>query len=422
MQGFSETGDAIQGFTHGRGKSGVWGHNERETGLCFGVTGSSMSRQGAGVLGQLGPANEPVTALGGNQSASAGVMGVNAEGSGVIGHSISGAGAMGVSDNFHGVVGTASNKYRCGVFGINASGVGVGAKSVDGIGMMGVSKLGHGIAGITTGQDYTAGVLGISWGPKNTGGVAGVATRGIGVYGQGEQYAGYFEGNVMITGNCVIQKAGAKNGVVTLKDGSRRLVCAIESPEAWFEDFGEARLVKGTAHVPLDPDFAQAVDTASYHVFITPYGDCGGLYVSNRTGKGFDVTERGVGHSEVAFSWRIVARPKGAEKGRFPPAPGIPDSRELFTAFQGKSRKGPDLSAFEKMDTGLPSLKLLKLPKLSPPKRRTFGKMKLPKLPKISRTRPRKGEAAALAQALLGPEERRGTTKTKGRGRQKTAS
>ena len=101
------------------------------------------------------------------------------------------------------------------------------------------------------------------------------------MYAQAGENAGVFKGNVTVNGHLVVQGAGAKNGVVTLKDGSHRLVCAIESPEAWFEDLGEAKLVKGTAHVALDLDFAQAVDTASYHVFITPYGDCGGLYVSN---------------------------------------------------------------------------------------------------------------------------------------------
>jgi hypothetical protein len=181
---------------------------------------------------------------------------------------------------------------------------------------------------------------------------------------------------VVVTGNLVVKGAGAKNGVVTFKDGSHRLVCSIESPEAWFEDFGQAKLVKGTAHVSLDPDFARAVDTASYHVFITAYGDCGGLYVSRRTRGGFEVTEHGGGHSEVAFSWRVVATPKGAKKGRFVPAPALTH----FTGLKGKRRKGLDLSAFEKMDA--PSLKLPKLPELSPPKRPAFGKAKPPKLPK----------------------------------------
>jgi hypothetical protein len=177
-------------------------------------------------------------------------------------------------------------------------------------------------------------------------------------------------------------------------------VCAIESPEAWFEDFGETKLVKGTAHVSLDPDFAETVDTQSYHVFITPYGDCGGLYVSNRTRAGFDVTEHGVGNSEVTFSWRVVATPKGAKKRRFPPAPAI--TRAGF--LKGKRRKGPDLlRAFEKMDTGIPSLMLPH--KLSPPKRPSFGKANLPKLPKEIH----KGGAAALGQALTRPKGRRKT-------------
>ena len=57
--------------------------------------------------------------------------------------------------------------------------------------------------------------------------------------------------------------SGAASGRVT-----RRLYC-MESPESWFEDFGEATLVCGEASIPLDPDFAAVVDTAKYHVFLT---------------------------------------------------------------------------------------------------------------------------------------------------------
>ena len=43
---------------------------------------------------------------------------------------------------------------------------------------------------------------------------------------------------------------------VSHPDGSHRLLYSLESPESWFEDFGEARLVDGKAEVRLDPDFA----------------------------------------------------------------------------------------------------------------------------------------------------------------------
>jgi len=51
-------------------------------------------------------------------------------------------------------------------------------------------------------------------------------------------------------------------------------------------------------------------------VFLTPKGDCRGLYVSNETQTGFEVHELGGGKSNVAFDYRIVAHRKGYESIR----------------------------------------------------------------------------------------------------------
>jgi len=53
-----------------------------------------------------------------------------------------------------------------------------------------------------------------------------------------------------------------------------------------------------------------------YHVFVTPKGDCKGLYVANETPAGFEVHELGGGQSNVAFDYRIVAHRKGYENVR----------------------------------------------------------------------------------------------------------
>ena len=75
----------------------------------------------------------------------------------------------------------------------------------------------------------------------------------------------------------------------------------MESPEHWFEDFGSARLKRGRATVRIDRDFAKAVKVDNYRVFLTPEGDCQGLYISNKTGRGFEVRELQGGTSSVAF-------------------------------------------------------------------------------------------------------------------------
>lgn len=84
---------------------------------------------------------------------------------------------------------------------------------------------------------------------------------------------------------------------------------SMESPESWFEDFGEKRLVKGKAEVTVDPGFA-AVVRGEYHIFVSPYDPSNGLYVSRRNRKRFVVLEQKRGQSTLTFSYRIVARRK----------------------------------------------------------------------------------------------------------------
>src|SRR5439155_19852483 len=80
----------------------------------------------------------------------------------------------------------------------------------------------------------------------------------------------------------------------------------------WFEDFGTAELKGGAAEVSLEPGFLQTVDTAAdYHVFLTPRGDCHGLYLAKTTPAGFEVRELGGGNASIAFDYRIVARRRG---------------------------------------------------------------------------------------------------------------
>jgi hypothetical protein len=91
----------------------------------------------------------------------------------------------------------------------------------------------------------------------------------------------------------------------------------MQSPQHWFEDFGAGHLANGSAAVALDSTFAETVNGASdYHVFLTPEGDCRGLYVIRKTASGFEVRELGAGQSNVAFDYRIVALRRGYESVR----------------------------------------------------------------------------------------------------------
>jgi hypothetical protein len=86
-----------------------------------------------------------------------------------------------------------------------------------------------------------------------------------------------------------------------------------------IDDFGEAQLVSGHAYVRLSADFANVIDkNVNYLVFITPEGDSRGVYVTDKTQVGFTVKENQGGHSSLAFSYRIVAKPYGVNKPRLP--------------------------------------------------------------------------------------------------------
>jgi hypothetical protein len=126
-------------------------------------------------------------------------------------------------------------------------------------------------------------------------------------------------------GRCVIDSSGdlGCSGTVTgsavLDDGTRTVaMSAIESPQNWFEDAGEAEMVNGAAVVHLDSTYTQTVNTEmKYQVFLTPYDDCKGLYVTNRTANSFEVHELGGGTANLSFGYRIMALRRKYENVRF---------------------------------------------------------------------------------------------------------
>lgn len=297
------TGDGLHSFAgSGNFARGIYGTSTSTTGtgvygMCpytgvngqggvYGVLGTSDSAFGAGVYafashtGGMGMYADSVGTYGiyGQSEASGGV--------GVAGNCTGGFGLLGtVSDGF-GVVGQANT----------------------GIGVSGSSAHKHGISGTTTAA-FFGGVYG------NT-----TTTNAVGVYGStfngatnvATAYAGYMDGNFAVV-------HGVKSAAVPHQDGSYRLLYCIESPENWFEDFGEGKLVGGKAAVTLDPDFAAVVQTDSYHVFLTEHDTHQHLIVTKRTPTGFAVEAdaeiaglKGKKTADLAgtFSWRLVAKRK----------------------------------------------------------------------------------------------------------------
>ena len=131
--------------------------------------------------------------------------------------------------------------------------------------------------------------------------------------------------------------------MVKLKNGEGVTLYAVEASENWFEDFGSAKLKDGAAVVAIDPLYAETVNTEiDYHVFLTPRGECKGLYVTNQKGSSFEVRELNGGKSDIPFSYRIVAKRKGYEDLRLAKV-----KAETMTA--GNTTEG-DIQGDEAMD------------------------------------------------------------------------
>jgi hypothetical protein len=149
---------------------------------------------------------------------------------------------------------------------------------------------------------------------NNGGGPTGNVARGFGTVLRAEGSGGV----------CGINQAGSiacTGQVKTLaatQNGARQVeTYSVQSAENWLEDYGSGQLNHGVVTVNLDPVFADTVNTGvDFHVFLTPGGDCKGLYVTNKTAHSFEVHELGGGTTSIPFDYKIVAKRRGHETER----------------------------------------------------------------------------------------------------------
>ncbi len=207
-----------------------------------------------------------------------------------------------------------------------ATGVSGFGDGVDGV--VGATFSGTGVHAIA-GQSYSTAAL-LAEGRETSGVIANNNSVNVAnnptIWGYSTAPAGsqlsvvYASGN---GGNCSMDSdgnltcTGTKSAVVKVANGRQVALYAVESPENWFEDFGSAKLASGAATVKLDTRFSETVNsTLDYHVFLTPNGDCKGLFIAQKTPTSFEVRELGGGQSNISFDYRIVAHRKGYEKVR----------------------------------------------------------------------------------------------------------
>jgi hypothetical protein len=241
--------------------------------------------------------------------------------------------------NAAGVYGVTEGTYSLGDFGVYGRAPQGGAIGVYGVSGASFSTEGR---GILANVPYSPGVMGDSGTSQNNFnpiGVLATSDDGFGAYIANNSPSGYdtlyiqnddttgeadpfYVRNVSTSTRCSIDYKsnfscdGSFASIHSVED--RKLTTfGVQSAENWIEDAGGGQLSSGQAHVTLDPAFAGTVNTGvEYRVFLTPKGDCKGLFVANETASGFDVRELGGGTAGIAFDYRIMAKRKGYESVR----------------------------------------------------------------------------------------------------------
>lgn len=207
VYGLSTSSAGVEGSSiTGVGSSGVSSSNYGVYGTTgsanfAGVFGSTNSANGKGIWGRANNGSSATGVFGestegrgvfGDSQTGTGVRGESNSGTGVYGYSNSGRGVYGNSLQHHGVYGRSLSGDHAGVYGFNldANGVGVLGEAQGGINQTSIGVYGKGSG----------------WGVVGVGeaghGVAGYGSfLGASIYGaSGAAWAGYFDGNVVITG------------------------------------------------------------------------------------------------------------------------------------------------------------------------------------------------------------------------------
>jgi hypothetical protein len=306
---------ALSASTSGLANTGI-GNSAGNTADGSKLTGKNDAALGTGTKFGTGSLTN-ATAIGANAEVT--------ESNAMVLGSIKGVNGQTVSANVG--IGTTAPSYPLDVqnpyIAVHGAGGGASETSSDFLpdaavaGVWGDSGTSFGVLG--TADDSNAGFFSNSSGPHS-------GSDGTTIYADnyGNPGSPVFEATGPGVDDCTIDNVGNLSCTGTVTDvvpsagGARRVsVYAMQSADNWFEDAGSGQLANGSAVVAMDPTFAQIVNTGvEYHVFLTPNGDCRGLFVTHKSAASFEVHELGGGASSIAFDYRIMAKRMGYEKER----------------------------------------------------------------------------------------------------------
>jgi hypothetical protein len=362
VQGISTDGTGVHGTAATTGTAGI----ATGGGTTYGVYGKATSSSGHGVFGTSPSTDYQVAGVTGSNTgggAGAGVYGYSLGGYGVHGRATNGTGVYG-SGSTTGTVGLATGTGTTyGVYGRATSLSGRGLYGEGGF--YGLYAVGTDSTGLSYGAFAKTDTTGTGYGVRAEAngtetGYGGYfeASDNVGLYAKGDDGGARTVGDIELGGSWgVIAAQDAPNSSMSLvsnddlfvyldnndddgsscfsvfdpgdsplvpfwevchpgtiastvktEDHGNQKLYATQSTDPWVDHFGTATLAQGSVTVPIDGVFAQTVSLDHYHVFLTPLGDCNGLFVEAKGPVSFEVRELAGGASSVSFDYQIVAR------------------------------------------------------------------------------------------------------------------
>jgi hypothetical protein len=356
--GTSARGYGVYGSHQGSG-FGVYGNSNTGTGFRgFSNTGTGMHGSTSGTGAQPGVLGEHTATSGAGAGVEGRTNSTSVDAAGVYGRSPNGFGVYGSgSEDGIGVFGK-SDSHR-GVYGLSTSGDGVYGYTSSGDGVDGFSNHGRGVNGYSV---QNVGVYGAS---AYHYGIYGYSREIVGVYGQSTTgFAGYFNGNVHVTGNLTVsgsfpQPAGTTRLDHPLDPENQYLSHAfVESPDMKTVYDGNVTLDANGEAVVAMPAYFQALNR-DFRYQLTPLGPTTSvLYIAQKIENNQFKIAGGTPRLEVSWmvtgirqdAWanenRIpVEEPKPAdERGTYlyPEGYGQPESRGVHYEQQQRMREMQD--------------------------------------------------------------------------------
>lgn len=318
----------------------IYGNNATASGTAiYGInSAASSTNNGVGVYGVTSQAYS---------------SGVNGYGVAALNNNSNGTGLYAVGNNLGYNYNFLLSGSGAAMNGTNVGGFGYGS-ATSGWGLYGLASGSTSTGVVGSGNNYNPITMAAGSGGAFTGYTWGELAYNVSLGTSGAIYC--YNGGVVARVDYYngtqykILGTGSVSTTVKNVNGEKVVLHCPETPEIYFEDYGQGKLVNGITHIDIDPTIVKNVIISESHplrVFIQleDNENCKGVVVKNKSATGFDVVEMNGGTSNTSFQWHIVCNRSDEDLGngkisvnanqRFEPAPKdeqiIIDSKEGAT-------------------------------------------------------------------------------------------